>query len=117
MVAGCLVLIYVIRSQVFHLYTWIQSGGFWFMSVRTERSHSELTSSRSVPEITWCAAPLSSSSVLSQSVTGVFSSSDDQVEVSCCLDKNQFIIGGVDGGPRVPLKVRKYLISSIKRPV
>lgn len=78
------------------------------MSGRTERSHSELTSSRSVPDITWCcAAPLSSSSVFSQSVTGVFSSSDDQVEVSCSLDKNQFILGGVDGGSRVPLKVRK----------
>ncbi|TNN02020.1 hypothetical protein fugu_009507 [Takifugu bimaculatus] len=39
-----------------------------------------------------------------QSVTGFFSG-DDQAEVSCSLDKNQFIISGGDGGPRVPLKV------------
>eukprot|EP00066_Takifugu_rubripes_P003333 XP_003965834.1 PREDICTED: nucleoside diphosphate-linked moiety X motif 17 [Takifugu rubripes] len=38
-----------------------------------------------------------------QSVTGFFSG-DDQAEVSCSLDKNQFIISGGDGGPRVPLK-------------
>ncbi|CAF95165.1 unnamed protein product [Tetraodon nigroviridis] len=39
-----------------------------------------------------------------QSVTGVFSGGDDQVEVPCSLDQNRFIVGGEDGGARVPLK-------------
>lgn len=40
-------------------------------------------------------------------MTGAFSSGDDQVEVSCSLDKNKFIISRGDKGPRFPLKVRK----------
>lgn len=43
---------------------------------------------------------------LLQSVTGVFSSGEDQVEVPCSLDKNRLIIGGEDRGARVLLKVR-----------
>lgn len=94
---------------------WIRSGGSWFMSVRTEQVHGELTLSRLVPHgpsILWLkrwVVPLrSSSSSAVQSLTGVFSDCGaDEVAVNFSLERNQFVLSRGEDGRRLRLKVRQ----------